>query len=170
MAYWPNPLRSIGGVQTIYCVPLIDFGQAVLDFENHILAVGGRRIFLSVRKMDVLGLLLIAGGETVPLGVLIDILGLSAAKYPHHVIARIVREMKAQLASLPVRIAICKAEAGYRAFFLTAGPSVQESGSGNLADASADARRPLIRSTTHPNHENYAEPTWLGSTSPGALT
>jgi len=96
-----------------YCVPLVDFGSAILDFENHVLAVAGRRFFLSPRKMMFIGILLMSRGHAVAPPQLARALGIADGKYPQHVMARLAREIREQLGGLSDRLAIARGPKGY---------------------------------------------------------
>jgi len=91
----------------------VDCGNAILDFENHVLAVAGRRIFFTERKLLFIGILLASRGEPVPLSRIIDTLKITDGKYPQHVVARIAREIRDQIADASAKIAIARGPKGY---------------------------------------------------------
>jgi len=101
----------------IYCVPLIDFGRAVIDFENHVFVVANRRYFLSQSKLCLLSLLLVAEGENVPVSVIARVLKWNEKKYPNDMIALLVRELRHKLRDGPGGIRILADSGRYRLLF-----------------------------------------------------
>jgi DNA-binding response OmpR family regulator len=102
-----------------YCVPLIDFGRAVIDFENYVFVVANRRYFLNQSKLCLLSLLLIAEGENVPVSVIARVLKWHEKKYPNDMVALLVRELRHKLRDGSGGIRILSNSGSYCLLFAT---------------------------------------------------
>jgi len=96
---------------------LIDFEHAIIDFENHVLVVTNRRHFLNQNKLCLLGLLMIAEGEHIPVSVIARVMKWHEKKYSNNMAALLVWWLRQKLHDGSGGIRILLDKGGYRLLF-----------------------------------------------------
>lgn len=94
-----------------YCVPLIDFGFALVDYECRTVALASKRYLLSDRHFELLTVLLFAEGEVVSKAELVARLGMRGGRDS---INRLVRQLRAMMLNRGQADAVEALGDGYR--------------------------------------------------------
>ena len=77
-----------------HCVPRVAFGDVVLDFGAHAIAVGPVRHLVPVRPFEIAAALLFAEGEEVTTAALAAICGTASARHANDVVGRHVGRLR----------------------------------------------------------------------------